>query len=293
MGSKVKSFFAALGYLLLAFGIQLVVTIIGMIGVGIFYAISNADILGTDPEAMMADMDSIMNLALGATSWILLISSIITILVLILIYKIKKRKIKEELQFNNTSVINYIYAFLLGGLCWLFNSSILTLISNLGLLEEQFTNMNNILSPLSAGSIVVSFITVGIVAPIAEEYLFRGVLFNTLKKRFSLAWTVVIQGFLFGLFHMNLIQGAYATLLGIVYGYVTYKTRSIWPAIIMHIVNNSMSFILSAIFENYAPSTTTFIIQSIVATIGIIGVLFLVAKKNPKVSEEIPLDVQY
>lgn len=293
MGSKAKSIFASLGYLLLGFGIQIVVTIVGMIGLAVFYAISNADILEGNTDAVMSNMDSMMNFVVGATSWILLFSSIITVLALILIYKIKKRKVMEELQFKNTNIVNYLSAVLLGGLCWLFNSSLLTLISNAGLLEEQFINMENILSPLTAGSIVVSIITIGIIAPIAEEFLFRGVVFNTLRKRFSPAWTIGLQGVFFGIYHMNLIQGTYATLLGVIFGYVTYKTRSIWPAIIMHIVNNSMSFILNAILVDYVPSTTTYIIQGIIAAVGIIGVLFLIYKKNYKLDEEIPGDIQY
>ena len=143
------------------------------------------------------------------------------------------------------------------------------------------------------GPFLVAFITVGIIAPIAEEFLFRGVVFNTLKKRFSPVWTIVIQGVLFGVFHLNLVQGSYATLLGMVFGYVTYKTKSLWPAIIMHIVNNSMSFIITIVLGDYNLSVTGFIIQAIVAVIGIAVTLFLVSRKNPKVSEEVPLDVQF
>lgn len=293
MGGKVKSFFAALGYLVLSFGIQLAVTMVASIGLMIYYLATNISSSGESLEASVSDMESMVNFIVGATSWILLFSSIITILALILIYKIKKRKVKEELLINGTKTINYLSAFLLGALCWFFNSAILTLVSSAGLLEDQFSKTDNILAPLLEGSLLIAFITVGIIAPIAEEFLFRGVVFDTLKKRFSPAWTIVIQGVLFGIFHLNLVQGSYATLLGIVFGYVTYKTKSLWPAIIIHIVNNSMSFIITIIFGDYNLSTTGFIIQAIVAVIGIAFTLFLVSRTNPKVSEEIPLDVQY
>lgn len=293
MGSKVKSFFASLGYLVLSFGIQLVVSMVASIGLMVYYLVTNVSSTGDNLEEAVADLDSMVNFVVGATSWILLFSSIITILTLILIYKIKKRKVKEELLINGTKTINYLSAFLLGALCWFFNSAVLTLVSSAGLLEDQFSKTDNILAPLLEGSFLIAFITVGIIAPIAEEFLFRGVVFNTLKKRFSLAWTIVIQGILFGMFHLNLVQGSYATLLGIVFGYVTYKTKSLWPAIIIHIVNNSMSFIITIILGDYNLSTTGFIIQAIVAVIGIAFTLFLVSRTNPKVSEEIPLDVQY
>ena len=293
MGSKVKSFFASLGYLVLGFGIQLAVSMVATIGLIISYLVTNISSTGESLEASIADMDLMMNFVIGATSWILLFSSIITILALILIYKIKKRKVKEELLINGTKTINYLYSFLLGALCWFFNSAVLTLVSSAGVLENQFNNIDNILAPLLEGPIVIAFITVGIIAPIAEEFLFRGVVFNTLQKRFSPAWTIVIQGVLFGLFHLNLVQGSYATILGIVYGYVTYKTKSLWPAIIMHIVNNSMPFIMTIIFGNYNFSTTVSLIQAVVAVVGIAVTLFLVSRTNYKVSEEVPLDVQY
>ncbi|MBS5939599.1 CPBP family intramembrane metalloprotease [Clostridium sartagoforme] len=293
MGSKVKSFFASLGYLVLSFGIQLAVSFVASIGLIIYHLVTNVSSTGESLEAVVADVDSMVNFVVGATSWILLFSSIITILALILIYKIKKRKVKEELLINGTKPINYLSAFLLGALCWFFNSAVLTLVSSAGVLENQFNKTDNILAPLLEGSLIITFITVGIVAPIAEEFLFRGVVFNTLQKRFSSAWTIVIQGVLFGVFHLNLVQGSYATILGIVYGYVTYKTKSLWPAIIMHIVNNSMPFIMTIIFGDYNFSTTASLIQAIVAVIGMAVILFLVSRTNPKVSEETPLDVQY
>lgn len=292
MGSKVKSFFASLGYLVLSFGIQLAVSFVASIGLMVYYLVTNVSSTGESLEASVADVDSMVNFVVGATSWILLFSSIITILALILIYKIKKRKVKEELLINGTKKINYLSAFLLGALCWFFNSAVLTLVSSAGILEDQFSKTDNILSPLLEGSFLVAFITVGIIAPIAEEFLFRGVVFNTLKKKFSPAWTIVIQGILFGVFHLNLVQGSYATLLGIVFGYVTYKTKSLWPAIIMHIVNNSMSFIITIILGDYNLSVGGFTIQAVVAVIGIACLLFLVSRTNPKVSEEIPFDIQ-
>lgn len=46
-----------------------------------------------------------------------------------------------------------------------------------------------------------------------------------------------------GLFYGNLIPGAYAMLLGLVFGYIAYKTRSLWTAIIMDMINNSIATI--------------------------------------------------
>ncbi|WP_322545678.1 CPBP family intramembrane glutamic endopeptidase, partial [Clostridium perfringens] len=114
----------------------------------------------------------------------------------------------------------------------------------------------------------MAILTVGIVAPFAEEFLFRGVVYKTLSKNISLKWTIVIQGILFGIYHGNLIQGIYAAFLGIIFGFVTYKTKSLIPAIIMHMVNNTIAVILPAFISEYLMSTGTNIGFIVVGSIG-------------------------
>ena len=250
MKEKVKAFFASIGYLLLTIVVQLSVSMIGGIIIGVFYVISEMSQMSSGAVNIETDLTRMVDLTLSLTNVFLLISSILTVLVLILVYKIKKRNYKEELLINKTSKFNIVFAIILGVACWLFNSGALSLIDEAGLFSSQFQYMEEVLSPLGSGSVIMSIITIGIVAPFAEEFLFRGIIYNTLKKKISIKWTIIIQAVLFGIFHGNLIQGSYATLLGIVFGYVTYKTKSLWPAVIIHMVNN-----LIATMFMYVPST--------------------------------------
>lgn len=250
MKEKVKAFFACIGYLLLTILVQLSVSTIGGIIIGVFYVISEMSQMSSGAVNIETDLTRMVDLTLSLTNVFLLISSILTVLVLILVYKIKKRNYKEELLINKTSKFNIVFAIILGVACWLFNSGALSLIDEAGLFSSQFQYMEEVLSPLGSGSVIMSIITIGIVAPFAEEFLFRGIIYNTLKKKISIKWTIIIQAVLFGVFHGNLIQGSYATLLGIVFGYVTYKTKSLWPAVIIHMVNN-----LIATMFMYVPST--------------------------------------
>ncbi|MDZ5000433.1 CPBP family intramembrane metalloprotease, partial [Clostridium perfringens] len=206
--------------------------------------------------------------------------SIVTVLVFMLIYKIRKKKLKEEILLRKTNSTNIIIAAGLGLSVWLFNSGVLTLIQNNGLLPSYFAKMEEMLSPLSDGSVFIAILTVGIVAPFAEEFLFRGVVYKTLSKNISLKWTIVIQGILFGIYHGNLIQGIYAAFLGIIFGFVTYKTKSLIPAIIMHMVNNTIAVILPAFISEYLMSTGTNIGFIVVGSIGMIISLFFITKKN-------------
>lgn len=286
MKEKFKAFFASIGYLLLTVLIQLVVSIVGGIVIGFYYVINGIVQTGNE-STLQYDMDSIINFTLSVTNIFLLISSALTILFLILIYKIKKRNYKEELQIIRTHNVNIFYAIFIGLCCWLFNSGVVSLVEEAGFFSSQFEYMNDILAPISQGSILISMLTVGIVAPIAEEFLFRGVIYNTLKKKISIKWTIIIQAILFGVFHGNLVQGTYATLLGLVFGYVTYKTKSLWPAIIMHMVNNLTANIVSFILGNYVGGTLLYIIFAVIGAIGLVLLIFLIRKSNTNNEDEI------
>ena len=271
MQGKLKSFFGAVGYLFITFLIQLIVSIIG----GIIIALKNIN----EITANGANIDEIIK-AEGLTNYILLGSSIVTVLVFLLIYKLRKKKVKEELKIVKTTMSNITIGIGLGLSAWLFNVGALTLVEKAGLFKEHFSIMENMVAPLSEGSVLISLLTVGIVAPFTEEFIFRGVIFKTLNKNISIIWTIIIQAVFFGLFHGNLIQGTYATLLGLVFGYITYKTRSLWPAVVMHMTNNTIATISPFVLKNVPATTSIFIGFMIVGVLGLIISLYFINKKN-------------
>ncbi|MCR1951569.1 CPBP family intramembrane metalloprotease [Clostridium sp. DSM 100503] len=274
MKEKLKSFFAAVGYLFLTFGIQLIVSIVGGGIIGVIYAMNNLNELnGFNPEELT-------NKILGLTNYILLASSIITVLVFLLIYKIRKKNFKEELQIVKTAKVNLIIGITLGISAWLFNSGALSLVQESGLFKDNFSMMENLLAPLNQGNIFIALLTVGIIAPFTEEFMFRGVIFKTLNKNISILWTIIIQALFFGIFHGNLIQGTYATLLGLVFGYITYKTKSLWTSIIMHMINNSIATLSPYILKNVPDLTSILIGFVVVGAIGLITSLYFIKKKN-------------
>ncbi len=272
MKEKFKSFFAAVGYLFITFTIQLIVSMIGGAIIGFVYVMKNINGIN--------NLDEVINHMLGLSNYILLASSIVTVLIFLLIYKVRKKNFKEELKIVPTTKSNIILGIVLGISAWLFNIGVLSLVKEVGVFKEHFTIMENILEPLSGGSIFISLLTVGIIAPFTEEFMFRGVIFKTLNKNISILWTIIIQALFFGLFHGNLIQGTYATLLGLVFGYITYKTRSLWPAVIMHMINNIIATILPFILKNIPSTTNIFIVFIIVGALGLIISLYFINKMN-------------
>lgn len=286
MKEKVKAFFAAIGYLFIALLSQLSVSIIGGIIISVFYLMNEMSNISGGVNPISSDLYGLLEFTVSLTNVFLLISSILTVLILFLIYKIRKKNCKEELQIKKTNSFNICFAIILGISCWLFNSGVLSLIDEAGLFTSQFDYMENMLAPLSSGSIIISIIAVGIVAPFAEEFLFRGVIYNTLSKKISIKWTIIIQAILFGVFHFNLVQGAYATLLGLVFGYITYKTKSLWPAIIVHMVNNLIATIAPYVLSESFGGNTVYIIFSIIGAIGVTIGLLLTKNKNVNNDED-------
>lgn len=102
-----------------------------------------------------------------------------------------------------------------------------------------------------AGILVAAGICIG--APLAEEILFRGVILHALKP-YGNSFAVIVSALFFGLIHGNLVQMPGAFLIGIALGIVTLHTRSLWPAIIIHAINNTTSVLLHYLFSSMEES---------------------------------------
>ncbi|WP_418223463.1 CPBP family intramembrane glutamic endopeptidase [Clostridium isatidis] len=285
MKEKFKSFFAAIGYLLLVLVIQVVVSGIAGMVIGFIYAATS---LSSGSEV---DILGIENYIGSSMSIIFILTNIITAVTILIIYRVRKKNIKEELQFIKSNNLNMIIAIILGLSIWLFDSGVLSIIQEAGLLAEHFATMEETLSPITQGNMFIVIISVGIIGPFVEELIFRGLIYKTLIKKFSVLWTIIIQAILFGLFHFNLIQSAYATLIGILLGYAVYKTKSIWPAVLMHIVNNLASSIIPELVPEAIITRGVHIAFIILGTIGVFASIYLIKSKNISVEEKLKIEI--
>lgn len=132
---------------------------------------------------------------------------------------------------------------------------------------------------------IVSFAYVCVLGPFFEELLCRGAI-QTLSGHISPKFAVFSSAFMFGIFHLNISQFYNAFLLGLLLGYVTLRARSIWPSVIMHIVNNTMAVVTMLItdkMEAEAAVAFDWKLSIILAIIGIIAlVVFIVIEKKNK-----------
>lgn len=86
--------------------------------------------------------------------------------------------------------------------------------------------------------------------PIAEELIFRGVTLRNIRRVFPFWLANIFQAALFGLYHMNLLQGSYAALLGLALGYICEKGGSIYLAIFCHILYNFWGTVVTGLIGN-------------------------------------------
>lgn len=115
------------------------------------------------------------------------------------------------------------------------------------LLPDMSEEMEALMKQLLGGPAWVTLISVSIFAPFFEEWLCRGVVLRGLLKKVGPAWAIIISALFFAAIHMNLWQAIPAFIMGLVFGYVYYKTGSLKLTMLMHCVNNTLAFAVSNI----------------------------------------------
>lgn len=136
----------------------------------------------------------------------------------------------------------------LGTLLTQLINSVIDRIFGTGKIPEAFEGMN----PTNTVQFAFFAVCICIVAPICEEYIFRELLLKPMRK-FGDLTAALMSGLVFGLYHGNFDQFAYAALLGFFYAVIAIRRNSMIPTMILHALNN---FLVT--FANYAPEENAF-----------------------------------
>ena len=123
---------------------------------------------------------------------------------------------------------------------------------------ESFMNLHNYIEQEIADLThnPIGILTLCIIAPIAEEYLFRGLMMRKMLRWNISPWYAIIgSSIMFGLIHLNPAQIPGPIILGIVMAWMCYRTRSLIPGIIIHITNNTLCLIPEECYDTYIAST--------------------------------------
>lgn len=136
-----------------------------------------------------------------------------------------------------------------GVLAWVFILTFGTVIPSEWLLEQLNVEMSEPMQHLFEEIMKspAGYVAIGLLAPLAEEMVFRGAILRVLLKVFDRRWhwlPIAISAVMFGAVHGNIAQFIHASLLGLLLGWLYYRTGSIVPGVVLHWVNNSIAYVL-------------------------------------------------
>ncbi len=105
---------------------------------------------------------------------------------------------------------------------------------------------------------IFGIISITIMAPLVEELLFRGAIQGyMLRKGMKPLHAILIASAIFGIIHMNPIQIPFAFAIGMIFGWLYYRTGSVVPGIIGHFINNSIACLQMATLTEEEFNTKT------------------------------------
>lgn len=127
-----------------------------------------------------------------------------------------------------------------------------------------------------------------LIAPVIEELLFRGVIQTPATEKFGAFKGILLASAVFGIVHGVPQQVINCFVVGIILGYVYYKTRSLTPVIILHFINNSVAMIGSdgrqpqSLREMISNDPVYYIIYGVAITLVVIGTFHIARNLNKK-----------
>ena len=172
----------------------------------------------------------------------------VLILAFFTLYKLLWRKDISEPR-TATNFKDVLGSLVVGfGICGISGLWIM-LAEQLPSLQKSVEAMNAGTENIAGGNAFGTFMIAVIAAPVVEEILFRGIVLRSMRK-FAPAWaSILISSVLFGVYHLNIVQAAYATLMGIAAGILYEKKRNLLFPILVHFANN-----LITMLQGFAPS---------------------------------------
>lgn len=180
----------------------------------------------------------------------LIITEYIIILLPVLIYlKIKGQSLKEVLRFNKLSLkqillipIIVILSYPIGSF---LNLIVMIFLSLFGEIKPP-----PIPIPNNEIELLKGFFVVALSAGICEEVMFRGLIMKGYENLGK--WKAIIfSAVLFGFFHFNIQNLLGPIFLGVLFGYIVYKTDSIFASILAHFTNNAFALLLGFIVNKF------------------------------------------
>jgi len=212
----------------------------------------------------------------------IVLSTIMFTFPFILVYKLAGYKVGELVALKKPEKGVFLPLILMGvGFCSFANIAV----SIAGSIFEGFGveySVDRADDPNGVLGFLITFISTAIIPPLVEEFGCRGFILGSLKK-FGDGFSIIVSSFIFGLIHGNFEQIPFAFLVGVILGFATVKSGSIWIAVIIHAINNAISvcadFLLRFVDSEYINVFYNVYLMAALA-VGILGAVLFSKRKS-------------
>lgn len=214
---------------------------------------------------------------------------VLTSLVILILIVVRKSRGEHVLRIRPVSLPEFSVLFLLG---ISLNLATIYLINLLPIPEGMLRQYEEAVSKMAIGNrFWLSFLATAVFVPVTEELVFRGMTVHTLRRRFSIGVTLILQAIIFAGAHILPLQVLYvipaALLLGMVYSW----SGNFLTPVILHMVYNGFSITLNHLApaaEEIPDPTPGEMMPVLVVSLILMGICLsiLYAKRSQKRTRE-------
>ena len=265
-------------------GIGLLIQIFFAVGVSVKAMIGSnlADIMANE-QAYYAFMNQILE-AFYSNMYYSLIASAVVAIPLLCFFMRRDQRARQTagMQMVQIQVPAMVYplvtvtafASCIGG-----NNIILS--SGLMQMDETYQQLTEI---LYSAPMWFQLLGTGVIVPVCEELIFRGLMYNRLKDYVPVKWALLMSALAFGIGHGNLVQGVYGFALGYMMAYLYERTNKLWVPMLFHVVANSVSVLIteSGIFDILYTNEITVLLSGAVGVLIAMGAMLTIQKMLPQ-----------
>lgn len=147
----------------------------------------------------------------------------------------------SDYRYEKTKTWRLLYAGALGFFAAAGMNRLLAMLE----IDRLFPGYESTEAALAAVGFWPQIIIVGLLVPVAEELLFRGVVYERVKRFMPVAAAAVFCSLFFGVWHGNVTQGIYAFILGLMMVYVKERYKTLLAPVLFHMCANIFAVLLT------------------------------------------------
>lgn len=240
-----KSIWGIISPMLIYIGIQIVVVMVIQAGYTAYWYMQGVSF----HEIAFMISDALQGKELMLT----MISALVTIPILGFLMKrdIDRQKASNTLtkfRLSNKLLYLLIIPFAIFNMEW---ANMFVSVLQIFMPEFMLDSYSGTQSAIYESSVILQIAAAGIVAPVVEELIFRGLIYKRIKEISNIKTAAVLSAVIFGVFHGNWVQAPYAFFIGLAAVFVYEKYKSVMAPILLHISANMASVGLSYIASKF------------------------------------------